>query len=759
MSESPDEEISRQLDENSQKLDKLTLFHETIIKNEHFPNDFDYNRYAFSPHGGAIAVAPKPQGSYYNPNITLYSSNLRFIVEIKSEIRDSLVNFYLTPEELLIAVHKDSTVCMYNQKGKLVEKHQIFNDKNKFVEFVSFWETGFFIVTTDNDVYCVENFVDIFYQGNIGVNLQRGIARPAHVDENGLQYSPMLIGTAPDREGGSLIVVVQKNTDGGNSSETVSVSTQPCPYDGINEFHFSPSYNIIVFRSNKRIFLFWSDLSSNEDWKFIDFPDIEIDSIQWLGDAFILLIGKKFIYVVGQIDSSAYYEFNDGFVVSSEVDGARIITPNSVEYISLIPEEDLKFFDAKTKSIGQQLFSSICNKELNSTTDVYEKLQGKLEEAITELLKCSQHFRSKAFCSALLEVVSKAMFKVEGFSSTDFSETISNLRTCLYLAEEPSFMPLSVQQFNALGQSRLLIRLCNRYQHFLAFRIADYWNVSPDNIYSHFAYCLISSNLSAQTIVKKLQQVGSNVDSVELASLAFDIGKKEVGDTLLHHALPSRTIPIHIKRGQLKEAVTDAVNSQDTALLVYVLEQVKKEGNLNLDDILKNNRNALYAWLSLETDDAKKIETLLKYELKQDALMIQFDTKKFDAIKNDWAVNSYLKHKEFLKKIGKDDQWKNLPPLQVFSLLLESNNLQSAKDAEKAYGFNPTEILWGKVQVYAKNGNEALAQDFMTKPKEDDIHQIFSYLNDLAKFNLMSTLINSVKDEQIKNSLREEFKL
>lgn len=327
-------------------------------------------------------------------------------------------------------------------------------------------------------------------------------------------------------------------------------------------------------------------------------------------------------------------------------------------------------------------------------------------------------------------------------------------------------MPLSVQQLNALGTPRLLLRLCNRYQHFLAFRIADYINVSPDSIYSHFAYCLISSNLSPQIILEKLKGVGSNVDYVELASLSFEIGKKEVGNFLLQqNPVKSRCVPLYLKQGQWNEAVEAAVQSQDTALLVFVLETVKKAGFQNLiENCLTKYKSALYAWLSLVPNEADKIDILLKYEKKQDALMIQFDEgrrlggKKLDAIKNDsWAVNTFLKAKEFLQKIGKPE-WINSPPIQVYSILLEQNH-SSVKDAESAFGLSKTEILWSKIELFAKNGNDIIAKDIISRAKEEDLEQIFGYLKDLKKTNLFPNLIIYIKDEEIKNILIEKFNI
>lgn len=285
--------------------------------------------------------------------------------------------------------------------------------------------------TIDQHVYCVQNFADIYFEGVIGYKLQRGIARDSHVDPNGIQYGPMLYATAADNEGGTSIILIQKKTDRNNSGDNIDVQTQSF-VEVINEFRFSASKELIAFRCNYKVYLYQADLSG--EFNSINFPDIEVDSIQWLGSDLILLIGKKYLYVVGLSIESAYYEFEDGFIVSNEVDGARIITPSSVQYVSLVPNDVLEFFDTKNESAGHQFFFSICNAELNATTDVYEKLKDNLEPAITQCLKCSQYFRSKDFCSALLETVSKAMFKIQGFSSTEFSDTITKLRTCLFFS-------------------------------------------------------------------------------------------------------------------------------------------------------------------------------------------------------------------------------------------------------------------------------------------------------------------------------------
>ena len=68
----------------------------------------------------------------------------------------------------------------------------------------------------------------------------------------------------------------------------------------------------------------------------------------------------------------------------------------------------------------------------------------------------------------------------------------------------------------------MLKRICNRSWHFEAFRIADFIGIDTVFIASHWANCLIRTELSPGEIKEKLLEMSSQIDLIDLALTAFN---------------------------------------------------------------------------------------------------------------------------------------------------------------------------------------------------------------------------------------------
>jgi hypothetical protein len=258
-------------------------------------------------------------------------------------------------------------------------------------------------------------------------------------------------------------------------------------------------------------------------------------------------------------------------------------------------------------------------------------------------------------------------------------------------------------------------------------------------------------------ISNKLDGVGATMDQVELASVAYQIGKEELGNFLLNkNSVKSRCVPLYLQHNEWSKAVEAAEQSNDTALLVYVLEEAKKAGNTSfIQDSLKKYPSAVHAWLSLFPNEADKVEILLQLNRKQDALMIQFDEvietkgKKLKTIKEKtWAFDAYSKVRDLWNKKQQPD-WVNYPPLTVFSKLLDINDPAALKEAKHAYQMTDDEVLWAKVHKYAEKETPALANE-LAKSDESNLRDMFDHFKDLGKSYLSEQIINAITNPNLK---------
>jgi hypothetical protein len=167
--------------------------------------------------------------------------------------------------------------------------------------------------------------------------------------------------------------------------------------------------------------------------------------------------------------------------------------------------------------------------------------------------------------------------RVLGFDSKGFSDVIVLRRIIKGIARQPFSQPMTVAELQALGYNRLVMRLCNRYQHVLAYHTADYINMRYEPIFNHWAHSLILSHAPADFVVEKLQQCGDS-----LATAAKDLGTRSDAENaalatriLKLNPVKGRNVPLRIEWQQWDEAMQDAIELNDMLLLFHTLNVVR----------------------------------------------------------------------------------------------------------------------------------------------------------------------------------------
>lgn len=735
--------------------------------------DFNENVVVVAPHGGAIAVAPISPSSlgFSNPQITLYDSGYHMICEVSPKYQRRLNSFYLTADEMLVCVHQDSTVCIYNQRAQLIVQQKVVtNEKDVIINFVAFWETGFFIATYGGGVYAVEDFGHLKiskFADTSGFELKSGVAVGPRIDENGAHMDICLY-AAGSHNGEESIVLIERDS-------------QPCAQSfprTIYSMQFSANHSFALIQCEESILLYSADFS--QAYMELEIPDYRIHNACWCGDNFVAAKvaneqDEQSLVVMGLSQDTIRWTFPTGFFASTEADGLRILTKDKIYYLEELAGAPLEFVKPKGVSNGLSLLSTMADRRSSATTDPIETLGDRLPQAVDECLEAVHFFRDVTIRKQLLGVVARAHHNLRSFNSASFSKAIMNVRLSEFLAKEPYFMPMTFAQLSKLRWDRLITRLCNRFLHLHAYKIAEYLNERTEPIYVHWAHSLVRTNLPPEDIIARLKKNNTNIDYVDLATVAHSLNNEELARALLKENLvKSHCVPLHIKMGLWGEAIEAAVESNDTSLVLFVFEEAQKvylqspENMATFREYLSKHPIALDTWFSMNPEDPERAKMLINGGRIREGINVMFEAAlqeggNLDAViarakevrdsHGQNAAERFRNIKQFLASIEHTD-WAELTPYEIFEKCLQDESI-NIKKAASALGIDSSEFYWRDVNLYIKTPTPRLLGNIVSG-EDEDMMNVVSYFCDIGQIRLARNVVANAP-ERIKGQLSSLF--
>ncbi|OHT17683.1 hypothetical protein TRFO_00987 [Tritrichomonas foetus] len=744
---------------------QLYSFHDStyilqpIINQELLPRHFFYiisnfetDTICAAAHGGGFACQHQASGETPRP-IEVYDDNLKHILSIFTPKEyGSLSAYYYSPEELLICLFTNR-VCIYNQRGQIIENVILFEpEENEFFEFASFHEFGFFVVTTLGNVYYVSSYLTFecekFAFFNIdtydSVSGRGSAALPAdtriYLDGEPKGYAPMLWISATKGQS-NFLICVQKG-----DIQTIQFPVR------IISLQYSPDYSRVAAISADQIHIFDRNFSTCQE--SYNIPEIGLKRVSWCGNSSLLIAGNDKVIMIGSasecvvipIPGDPLWRTNHVFVVP-EVDGCRILTRNNVFYLRKIDGTALDLVKRNKSNPALKLIFDSSQKLTAATTDISSTIP-ELGKAVDGCLSAVQFFRDPSITHLLLRLIVKFKVDVKDFNFQQFSDIVMFKRITEQLSKAPTFMKLTVSQYKALGYDHLLMRLCNRYQHYVAYRVADYLNVSYEPLYNNWAHSLIFSTASNQDILEALKSADHSFDYVQLATAAYmreqcdpEVNLELAKKLIDLNGVKARSLPLLIMWKAWDMAIKAAVESNDTSLLMYTLKVVQEEirvargnelanphdkshtnnTNLNLNlnlnttkkstntimdsatlqkkvnQVLLENPIALEAWILLNPEDPNITDLLAKSGNKKAAINREFLTilqHSFQPEKATTAIQNVSTLKKKASKLNDSFGQKNAQRFVDMVQICKELNIQNVE--------TPLEAL---DEVIKKNGN------------------------------------------------------
>ena len=730
-------------------LEKLT--EAPISANSYYSRavNFVTDQIAYAGYGGCIAVVHAKLESDEVAPIDVYDSAMNHVLALfpPSEMCNSsgiLVRpdgFFITPEEMIVMI-KGGMMWVFNTRGHLVVRTHLFDDDGAtFVLFTAFYENGVFVVTTTGSVWHVEDFTKCRVQraggSEVLVHAEFGVAMPAYSGSAKAAHGPVLVVPLFDRSDAQWKIAFVQNGD-------VQVINFVYP---ILKLVFSPSHTQAVVVTEGGVIIYSYDFS--ECYMKLNLVDMNVRNVVWLGDSHLVAVMDDQVRILGDAWHPLELGISGECFVVSEVDGARIITKDNVYLIREVKGPALDILLNHPGSLISDFLYIGSDVQKLVKKKVHKNLKNVMKPATDGIMGAVEFFQSPEVCNYLLDVCLRVKPYIQNFDLARFLTIVNEHRVLRFIAKKPVSMRVTEEQFRALGASRMIVRLCNRNQHLLALRIAEFLQLPSERVYANWASSLIISDASTKVIREKLDSCSTGLDYTELALLAYERqGLDFAIEILRKNKLPSKSVPILVRWNRWSEAMKLALDSNDMSLLEYVMRRAEAEVEANptvkkdLDEALKKNKPAMTVWQKMHPD--KSMET---FAAELVAFAENPSKEKFERLTAMAPTDTAKQALSMIKKMNEVCKDKRVPwartPYEIIDKVIRSQGPHEVKTAAEALKLSKDEVAWRKLEVAAS----------WTDKEKDNVKQLIREAVEVLKPDEIANAILKFRED--KDSISE----
>jgi hypothetical protein len=301
----------------------------------------------------------------------------------------------------------------------------------------------------------------------------------------------------------------------------------------------------------------------------------------------------ELLLMVGPFGDWIKYAYEEALVLVPEVDGVRVVTSKTTEFLQMVPPSTLSIFQIGSTDPPAMLFDAFEQFERRSAKadeNVREiRSRGQLNAAIDGCIDAATHELEFEQQRALLRAASFGKCFADLYPAERFVSACRTLRVLNAVRHHSIGIPLSPAQLQALTTDTLVSRLVNAHHHLLALRISEHLGLAPDRVLIHWAIARIRAPPAksarqalsdadlASEIVGRLR-IRPGISYAEVASAAFQAGREDLAALLLdHEPRASRQVPLLISMRRGVRALDKAIASGDTDLVFLSVLHLKAE--------------------------------------------------------------------------------------------------------------------------------------------------------------------------------------
>nr|CAG4646049.1 EOG090X01BU [Macrothrix elegans] len=310
----------------------------------------------------------------------------------------------------------------------------------------------------------------------------------------------------------------------------------------------------------------------------------------WCGSgAVVLNLGSMLMVLSPSRDHFSIILDSPGYVCP-ELDGLRIITNSSHEFLQKVPLPTQEIFKIGSMAPGAMLLEAAkeFQKRSHRAEEYIRLVKNQLELAVTQCIQAAGNEWQPTVQKMLLRAAQLGKsFLLDKFDPELFVGTCQTLRILNAVRNYKISLPLTYQQYETLGRANLINRLLSRRHYALAIQICQFLNMSePDGIprimtdWACFKIKSCHGQMDAEQLAAEISAklgTGSKVSYSSIALKAMECRQEKLAVRLLdfeHRACEQ--IPLLLKLGHEPQALTKAVESGDPNLVYRVLVVMKE---------------------------------------------------------------------------------------------------------------------------------------------------------------------------------------
>lgn len=543
-----------------------------------FDSDLDLENYfcVGAPFSGALALwRDTTKTTRYRSGVTnkigidIYSCSGKLISKISWE-KGVIKGLGWSEDERLLVIAEDGSFHVYFGLHGDFNPYVLDHGADEYgVHSVRFWSHGFVALLNNNALVAVNSF-----------------------DEP----RPRLLAAAPEGEIQSWSLIPPAYTLSrqvevllavGNTILVVDVSEAEDRGLSDGPFkHVSVSPNgrfAALFTEDGKVWVVGSDFQnkySEYDSKAKTTPN----QIYWCGNDSVVLAWEDEIHMVGPNGVAAKYYYDDIVHVVPDVDGVRLITSESCEFLHKVPDECEEVFKLGANSPASVLYDSVdlLEKKSPKADENIQRIKPSLPEAVETCIRAAGREFDQSLQKQLLRAASFGKSVLDLFSSDEFVETCETLRVLNAVRDHQVGLPLSLAQYSQLRPDRLITRLVHRREYLLAIKLSEFLRLPLNKIYVHWASQQVKASggedgAIRDVIVERLK--GKHGISFEvIARAANDEGRGNLATSLLNHEpRAGKQVPLLLNMEEDELALDKAVESGDSDLIMFVLLHLKQK--------------------------------------------------------------------------------------------------------------------------------------------------------------------------------------
>lgn len=357
--------------------------------------------------------------------------------------------------------------------------------------------------------------------------------------------------------------------------------------------------------------------------------------VEWCGNDSVLLAWEDEIHLVGQKGAAVKYFYDGQVHVVPDLDGVRLLTNESCEFLHKVPDETEEVFKLGSTSPASVLLDSIEQLELKSpkADENIQRIKPNLPEAVDTCIRAAGHEFDVQHQKALLKAASFGKSVLDLYSSDEFVEMCERLRVLNAVRDYRVGLPMSYEQYVRLGPERLISRLVNRHEYLLAIKISEYLHLPANKIYVHWASQKVKTastddDAICDLIVSRLKGK-SGISFASISQAAYDEGRGHLATSLLNsEPRAGKQVPLLLSMEEDEIALDKAIESGDPDLVFFVLLQLRKK--LPLATFFRTINNRPMASAIVESSARAQDTELLKDMYYQDDRAIDAANILFD---------------------------------------------------------------------------------------------------------------------------------